>query len=142
MSHRSPADAPLASSPVANASDEGPTTWSATSIDSIVTEVIEGFGAQRCMLASNYPVEGIVTAPEMLDVNLPPRGSMSRALPATHNAFVYVYRGKLEVVDALGEPTTVPLHCMALLANEGDGVTLRPAPKSAEPARSPSCLLA
>jgi len=40
------------------------------------------------------------------------------------------------VVDQLGEPTTVPVHSMALLANEGDGVTLRPASKSAEPARA------
>ena len=44
--------------------------------------------------------------------------------------------GQLEVVDQLGEPTTVPVHCMALLANEGDGVTLRPASNSAEPARA------
>ena len=43
------------------------------------------------------PVEGIVTAPEMLDVSLPPRGSMTRALPATHNAFVYVIEGSVEV---------------------------------------------
>jgi redox-sensitive bicupin YhaK (pirin superfamily) len=43
------------------------------------------------------PVEGIVTAPEMLDVELPPRGSMRRALPATHNAFVYVIGGSVEI---------------------------------------------
>jgi hypothetical protein len=43
------------------------------------------------------PVEGIVTAPEMLDVSLPPRGSMSRALPASHTAFVYVIEGSVEV---------------------------------------------
>jgi quercetin 2,3-dioxygenase len=46
------------------------------------------------------PVEGIVTAPEMLDVSLPPRGSMTRALPATHNAFVYVIAGHVQVGGA------------------------------------------
>jgi redox-sensitive bicupin YhaK (pirin superfamily) len=46
------------------------------------------------------PVEGIVTAPEMLDVSLPPRGSMSRALPASHTAFVYVVEGNVEVGGA------------------------------------------
>jgi quercetin 2,3-dioxygenase len=46
------------------------------------------------------PVEGIVTAPEMLDVSLPPRGSMTRALPATHNAFVYVIEGHVQVGGA------------------------------------------
>ena len=35
-------------------------TWSARSIDPIVSDVIAAFGPQRCMLASNYPVEGIV----------------------------------------------------------------------------------
>jgi predicted TIM-barrel fold metal-dependent hydrolase len=35
-------------------------TWNAVSIDPIVAPVIEAFGAQRCMLASNYPVERIV----------------------------------------------------------------------------------
>jgi len=43
------------------------------------------------------PVEGIVTAPEMLDVALPARGSMRRALPASHTAFVYVIEGAAEV---------------------------------------------
>src|SRR5262249_6669668 len=46
------------------------------------------------------PVEGIVTAPEMLDVSLPPRGSMSRALPASHTAFVYAIAGSVEVGGA------------------------------------------
>jgi quercetin 2,3-dioxygenase len=33
-------------------------------------------------------------------------------------------------------PTTVPLNCMALLSNDGDGVWLRAAAKSREPARA------
>jgi predicted TIM-barrel fold metal-dependent hydrolase len=34
--------------------------WNAASIDPIVSEVIAAFGPQRCMLASNYPIEGLV----------------------------------------------------------------------------------
>jgi redox-sensitive bicupin YhaK (pirin superfamily) len=43
------------------------------------------------------PVEGIVTAPEMLDVALSARGSMRHPLPASHNAFLYVIEGAVEV---------------------------------------------
>jgi redox-sensitive bicupin YhaK (pirin superfamily) len=43
------------------------------------------------------PVEGIVTAPEMLDVALPRRGRLTRPLPATHNAFIYVIEGRAQV---------------------------------------------
>ena len=49
------------------------------------------------------PVEGIITAPEMLDVNLPARGTLSRALPATHNAFVYVIEGSAQIGGAANE---------------------------------------
>ena len=51
--------------------------------------------------------------------------SFSQHLAADHNAFIYVYRGTVEVGDAQGRGTQVPLHRMAILANEGDGVTLR-----------------
>jgi len=34
--------------------------WSARSIDPIVTEVVAAFTPARCMLASNFPVEGLV----------------------------------------------------------------------------------
>ncbi len=36
-----------------------------------------------------------------------------------------MYRGSVEVLDAQGQTSAVPLHRMAILANEGDGVTLR-----------------
>lgn len=39
------------------------------------------------------PVEGIVTAPEMIDVTLPPKGRLSHPVAATHNAFAYVLEG-------------------------------------------------
>ena len=39
------------------------------------------------------PVDGIVTAPLMLDVTLPARASIEHSVPATHNAFAYVFQG-------------------------------------------------
>jgi redox-sensitive bicupin YhaK (pirin superfamily) len=97
--------------------------------------------AVRVIAGRSRGVDGAVqrdhTEPLYLDLHFPlGRASFSQPLPAGHNAFVYVYRGTLEVVDALGNPTAVPLHSMALLSNEGDGVTLRPAARSTEPARA------
>jgi len=43
------------------------------------------------------PVDGIVTAPQVMDVRLGARGSVRHAVPATHNAFVYVYDGAAEL---------------------------------------------
>ena len=95
----------------------------------------------RVIAGRSHGVAGAVhrdhTEPLYLDLHFPlGRASFRQPLPAGHNAFVYVYRGTLEVVDALGHPTPVPLHSMALLGNEGDGVVLRPAAKSAEQARA------
>jgi redox-sensitive bicupin YhaK (pirin superfamily) len=73
--------------------------------------------------ASDYP-----TDPLYLDLHLPGGGAtFSQRLPAAHNAFIYVYRGTVEVVNAQGAGSAVPLHRMAILANEGDGVMLRAA---------------
>jgi len=43
------------------------------------------------------PVDGIVTAPQMLDVSLPARGTFRHTLPPSHNAFVYVFEGTAAV---------------------------------------------
>ncbi len=45
-------------------------------------------------------------------------------LPATHRAFLYVYRGSLDVVQG-DMATTVPRQRMAVLTNGGDGLVLR-----------------
>jgi redox-sensitive bicupin YhaK (pirin superfamily) len=66
------------------------------------------------------------TEPMYLDVHFPANDNtiFEQALPTTHNAFVYVYRGALEVVQ--GEhATAVPLKRMAVLTNGDDGVVLR-----------------
>ena len=61
------------------------------------------------------------TEPLYLDLHLDPAAAFEQPLPATHNAFVYVYRGTLAVGDA-----SVALRHMAILANDAgsDGVRL------------------
>ncbi len=76
------------------------------------------------------------TEPLYLDIHWPvPSGRFSQPLPSSHNAFIYVYRGSVDVLGAQGKNLTVPLHRMAILANEGDGVTLR-ASAGSPPARA------
>ncbi|MCH8180535.1 MAG: pirin family protein [Proteobacteria bacterium] len=62
-----------------------------------------------------------VTAPLYLDLHLPAGARFEQSLPASHNAFVYVYRGE---VDVAGQ--AVPTQRMGLLANDAqaDGVAI------------------
>lgn len=97
-----------------------------------IPEVTTPAGVQvRVIAGESHGVAGAVqrahTEPVYLDLHLPAGASFSQPLAATHNAFVYVYRGAVEIVDAAGQVSAVPLHRMAILANEGDGVTLRAA---------------
>jgi len=76
--------------------------------------------------AMRRPASAWPTDPLYIDLHWPAGGAtFSQHLPASHNAFIYVYRGTVEVVNAQGEGAAVPLHRMAILTNEGDGVTLR-----------------
>ncbi|MBB1076750.1 pirin family protein [Rhodoferax sp. 4810] len=61
------------------------------------------------------------TAPLYLDVVLPAGARFEQAVPAGHNAFVYVYRGEVSIAGQ-----TVPVQRMAMLANspEADGVVI------------------
>jgi redox-sensitive bicupin YhaK (pirin superfamily) len=61
------------------------------------------------------------TAPLYLDIHLPAGASFAQSLPAAHNAFIYVYRGEVQV-----GATAVPVKKMAILANaaDSDGVVL------------------
>jgi redox-sensitive bicupin YhaK (pirin superfamily) len=67
------------------------------------------------------PVDGIVTAPVMMDVTLPARGSFRHALPPSHNAFVYVCDGAAEIG---GARTAVGTGQLAVLG-AGDIVAAR-----------------
>ncbi|MCA0213799.1 MAG: pirin family protein [Proteobacteria bacterium] len=65
-------------------------------------------------------VQREATQPLYLDIIFPEGGGrFSQPLPAGHNAFTYVYRGSVDVAG-----TDVQRNRMAILANEGDGVTL------------------
>jgi hypothetical protein len=79
----------------------------------------------RVIAGSSNGVAGLVsrevTEPLYLDIHFPAGASFSTALPATHNAFVYVYRGSVEV-----GVTRVDSKRMGILDNapEADGVTI------------------
>ena len=66
------------------------------------------------------------TEPLYLDLHFPAADGVvfEQPLPALHNAFVYVYRGGLKVVQG-NKATDVPIKRMAVLTNGGDGVVLR-----------------
>ncbi|MCX7174448.1 MAG: pirin family protein [Proteobacteria bacterium] len=82
---------------------------------------------------SSHGVHGAVTrdatAPLYLDLHLPAGSRFTQALPADHNAFVYVYRGEVSIAG-----TAVPARRMAILANaaQADGVVI----ESAQAARA------
>lgn len=66
------------------------------------------------------------TEPQFFDLHFPERTGaiFEQTLPTDYNAFVYVYRGSLDVMQ--GDVTTaVPCKRMAILSNEGDGIKLR-----------------
>jgi redox-sensitive bicupin YhaK (pirin superfamily) len=62
-----------------------------------------------------------ITEPLYLDIHVPAGAEFSSAIPQTHNAFIYVYRGAVQVGD-----TRVEAQRMGILSNtEGaDGITL------------------
>jgi redox-sensitive bicupin YhaK (pirin superfamily) len=66
-------------------------------------------------------VQRELTEPLYLDIHVPAGASFSTAIPATHNAFIYVYRGAVEVVGS-----RVEVQRMGILENDdaADGVTL------------------
>jgi redox-sensitive bicupin YhaK (pirin superfamily) len=66
------------------------------------------------------------TEPLYLDVHFPAQDGVTfeHSLPAEHNAFIYVYRGSVDVVSDQ-ETQNVPIKRMGLLRNEGDGLRLR-----------------
>ena len=93
-----------------------------TTADGVEVTVIAG---------DSHGVSGAVrreaTAPLYLDVHLPAGARFSQALPAAHNAFIYVYRGELGVAG-----TVVPARRMAILANDAgsDGVLIEAGPET------------
>jgi hypothetical protein len=81
----------------------------------------------RVIAGASHGVQGAVqreaTQPLYLDLHFSDAGgSFTQTLPAVHNAFVYVYRGAIDI-----EGSSVGAGHMAILRNEpdSDGVTLR-----------------
>lgn len=85
---------------------------------------LPGGGRVRVLAGQIHGVAGAVqravTDPLYLDVHLPAGGELVQSVPVQCNAFLYVYRGAVEVA---GE--RVPLRHMALLDNEADAIQVR-----------------
>lgn len=79
----------------------------------------------RVIAGTSHGVDGAVsrdaTEPIYLDLELPAGTRFAQALPASHNAFVYVYRGDVTIAG-----TQVGRERMAILANASgsDGVVI------------------
>jgi redox-sensitive bicupin YhaK (pirin superfamily) len=84
--------------------------------EKVTVRVIAG-----CSGETNGVISRDVTEPLFLDVHLPAGATFSTALPTTHNAFIYVYRGTVNVGD-----TQVNTRRMGILSNTpgADSVTI------------------
>jgi quercetin 2,3-dioxygenase len=84
----------------------------------------------RVIAGQSHGVSGAVqrehTEPLYLDLHLEPGAAFEQPLPATHNAFVYVYRGALDI-----GAMPVPTQRMAILGNTGEAVRLAAGPEGA-----------
>jgi quercetin 2,3-dioxygenase len=92
-----------------------------TTPNDVLVRVIAG-----CSHGTKGAMQREHTEPLYLDLLFPATDGVvfEQPLPTTHNAFVYVYRGGVDVVQ--GEAiTTVPIKRMAVLTNNGDGLVLR-----------------
>lgn len=85
----------------------------------------------RVIAGRSHGVDGAMqregTDPLYLDLAIASGAEFPQALPPSHNAFVYVYRGEVRI-----GATSVPAQRMAILANDpqADGVVLRAAADS------------
>ena len=85
-------------------------------VDGVTVRVIAGASHGRA-----GAMQRARTEPLYLDLHLAPGARFAQPLPATHNAFVYVYRGAATIAG-----TAVPRQRMAILANPAgaDGVVI------------------
>lgn len=95
--------------------------------------ITEAGVAVTVIAGESHGVGGAVTreatAPLYLDIHLPPGARFEQAVPAGHNAFVYVYRGEAAVAG-----TAVQSQRMAILANDAsaDGVVIEAGAEAAK----------
>ena len=104
--------------------------WYRDFVNADIPEFISDGVVARVIAGASQGVTGAVqrdgTAPLYLDLHLEPGATFEQTLPPEHNAFVYVYRGALQIGDA-----EVPQQRMAILANTqgSDGVRLQAGPQ-------------
>ncbi len=89
----------------------------------------------RVIAGTSCGIAGAISRPDteplFLDIHLPAGSEFSTDIPATHNAFIYVYRGAARVGD-----TQVESRRMGILS-AGDSVTLSASNGHEKQARSP-----
>ncbi|SPA14241.1 conserved hypothetical protein, PIRIN-LIKE PROTEIN [Cupriavidus taiwanensis] len=96
----------------------------------IPTVALEQGATVRVLAGASHGVAGAitrpVTEPVYLDVELPAGQAFAQALPAGHNAFIYVYRGEVSVGTG-DDRAVVEAQRMGVLDNAGqaDGVVVR-----------------
>jgi redox-sensitive bicupin YhaK (pirin superfamily) len=73
--------------------------------------------------AVNRPAHLFPTQALYLDIHFDQLAHFQQFIPSDHNAFLYVYRGSAKVISEHQE-TSIGLHRMAILENEGDGVNI------------------
>lgn len=102
------------------------TPWYRDFASAEIPEYTTGDGVTvRVLAGESNDVAGAVqredTEPLYLDLHLPAGATFSTALPVTHNAFVYVYRGAVQIGETL-----IDAQRMGILDNapDADGVTL------------------
>lgn len=93
----------------------------------IIVRVISG----TTSLGTEGPVKKVSTHPLYLNIELPPDTEFIEPVDASHNAFIYVYTGELNVIDSEKSQTTVKQGTLAILDN-GDGVYLKAAASGAK----------
>ncbi len=77
--------------------------------------------------AVQRPLALFPTSPLYLDIHFEDSVCFQQDLNPLHNAFVFVYRGHVSVVSE-GAKTSVGLHRMAILRNEGNGILIEGSP--------------
>ncbi len=101
---------------------------------------LAGGARVRVIAGEAFGVPGAVsrptTEPIVLDISVPAGQTFDAALPAGHNAFVYVYGGEIDIVGEAEAATRVASERMAILANDARADGVRLVAGAEEPARA------
>jgi redox-sensitive bicupin YhaK (pirin superfamily) len=84
----------------------------------IISGEVCGVRGAVCRPADLFPTQTLY-----LDIHFTKNTTFHQTLNPEHNAFIFVYRGNVKVVSEHQE-TSVDLHRMAILHNEGNGVEI------------------